>query len=263
MTVTFKQKIGCWFNERWKTELVLRTPALAKKLGLSWLDLCNRNEKTTIDKKTNGRVCHWKDSSQLTVARFFPYVGARLLHFCEKEYPFQFSKPNSFKSSASPDVAFVLGVRGTARLLQFKTTLASLMAQQGCTVEIIVVEHSQEPEFKTLVPNGIHYIHIPEESAEAGFNKSRCINVGVQNANAKVILIHDADMVVPTRYAAAILDRFSHKLDAIKVPRFLFNLRSIKFGTCSIDSFTGKESNKFRRSYKILLHRLQFLVRPT
>ena len=89
--VSLKNKLGCWAHERWRTEFVLRMPGLARLCRFTWSDLRNRNEK--IGRGVDGaRICKWTDSSVLTVTRFFPEVGGRLINHCLDEWPVKLSK---------------------------------------------------------------------------------------------------------------------------------------------------------------------------
>jgi GT2 family glycosyltransferase len=56
------------------------------------------------------------------------------------------------------------------------------------------------------------------------YNRSWALNAGVRVARASVVILHDADMVVPTYFARSIVDRIARGLDAVRLPRFLFYL---------------------------------------
>lgn len=223
--VSLKQKLGCWLNERWRTELILRTPALAKMLGMSWLDLCNRNERLSKDDQSGGRICHWKDSSKLTVSRFFPVVGQRILDLAMQEWPFRFATPEEIASKcrpANPDVSIVMVVRGTGRLPQFQATLASLLAQEGCEIEIVVVEQSEIKEFESFIPACVKYIHTP---TSVPFNRSWGLNVGVRNSNGRNIIIYDADMITPVAMAMSVCQQLDQGVkEALLLSRLMFYL---------------------------------------
>ncbi|MCA9034571.1 MAG: hypothetical protein KDA91_05545 [Planctomycetaceae bacterium] len=218
---SLRQRLGCWVNERWKTELILGAPAIAARLGLSWKDLCNRREQIEIDQQTQGRVCHWADSSPLTVSRIFPQVGARLLQNCLRESPVNFN-PTKNGASTSPDVSFVLGVRGTGRLPQFLATVQSLLGQQDCESEVVVVEQSWKQEFQNIVPEGVRYLHTPATSADMPFNRSWALNAGAVNARGRVVVLHDGDYVVPTHFAKEVSQRVAGNVQSARLARLIF-----------------------------------------
>lgn len=220
--VTLKQKLGCWMNERWKTEVILCTPWLANLFGWNWLDLHNRNERITKDEKSGGRICHWSDSSKLTVSNLFPKVGERILKKANQEWPFRLASAEEAKSktlSKKPNVSFIIVVRGLGRLPQFNACLASLLAQEECDFEVVVVEQSEIKEFESIIPEWVKYVHTP---TTAPFNRSWGLNVGAQNAAGKHLVICDADMVFPIHAAKSIEKRLSLGLDALRLSRYIF-----------------------------------------
>jgi hypothetical protein len=223
-------RIGCWAHERLRTEFVLLTPQLAARFGLGWVDLCNRHERVEVDSLTGGRRCLWEDSSRLTVARNFPRVGGRLLARCLDEWPIEFVDQAQHSPRATPTVAdspavsIVLGVRGTGRLPQFRCCLASLLAQSEAACEIVVVEQSVRSEFETVIPPSVRYLHQQATDRDMPYNRGWALNAGVRAARGEIVVLHDADMIVPQRFAAAIHERMSRGLDALRLPRFIFYL---------------------------------------
>lgn len=205
-------------------ELVLRLPKFARALGLTWLDLCNRHEQIELDARTDGRICHWHDSSRLTAARFFPEVGGRLLKHCLREWPVRFAEPVAELPTDKPVVSILVGVRGTARLPQFKTCLAALRAQTGVACEIIVVEQSWKQEFAHVIRPDVRYFHQQASAPGMPYNRSWALNFGARQARGRILVLHDADMVVPERFASEIVERIDRGLDALRLPRFIFYL---------------------------------------
>lgn len=218
--VSLKQKIGCWLHERWKTEAAL-APMLARMTGLHWVDLCNRHERLGQEEK-EARTCLWEGSSVLTVARFFPRVGGRLLRCCLKEWPFRLREQPASVSSR-PKMSVVLPVGGRDRLPLFLCVLKGFFGQTVVEIEIIVVEHGKKPEYESSCPAGVRYLFLPME--EGGqFNKSLAMNRAVAEATAPVVLLHDADLVVPANYVESLLLRFSQGWEAVRPARFAFHL---------------------------------------
>ncbi|AIE74670.1 MULTISPECIES: glycosyltransferase family A protein [unclassified Synechocystis] len=227
---TLKEQLGCWLNERWKTELVLKAPRLAESLGLSWLDLCNRSEQLLIDPVTGGRICQWQFSSQLTAARFFPEVGRRLLLHCLDIWPVNFRPINVANESFKPEISIIVGVRGKSRLPQFFACLASLEAQEAIDIEVIVIEQSWEKEFEKILPQNIRYFHQNIPTPDIPYNRSWAFNFGVKQARGKYVVLHDADMLAPKQFARSIADVLDKGIDAVRPPRLIFYL----------DQFTSK-----------------------
>jgi hypothetical protein len=221
------ESIGCWLRERWQAEMALNR-VLSGFSGSNWLDLCNRRQKTERDPVSGGRVCVWTNSSLLTAARIFPGVGARLLQKCLAEWPIRFADPSRFgppQAGTSPRISFILPVGGgSARIPQFRLSAASLLAQVDCPLEIIVVEYSVKSCFGAEVPKGCTYHHLPAAPQVDGYNKSAAMNAGVRLAKADVVVLLDADMVVPERLAAWLTERFDHHPDlaAMRFARLIF-----------------------------------------
>jgi hypothetical protein len=221
-TASFRERLGCWLHERPRTELALAFPALARRLGSEWLDLRNRRERLRVDGASGGRSCEWKDSSRLTVARVFPRVGPRLLRRALAQWPLALPPDYADLSGASPEVSILLPVSGLGREAQFRLALAAARAQQGVLSEVIFVDLSPRPEFAERLPAGVRYHH--EASVEGiPFNKCRALNLGAQLARGQVLLLLDADMLVPARYAAECA-RVLREVEAARPARFLFCL---------------------------------------
>jgi hypothetical protein len=214
--------LGSWLNERWRTELVLRAPALSRRLGWDWKRLGNRHEKLRFDRDTGGFVLPGGESARLSVARTFPRVGGRLLEHCLEHWPISLAAVD-VPLCADPQLSVVIGVRGTRRLPQFHSCLASLAAQRGARVEVIVVEQSVVPEFEAIVPANVRYLHQQAEESMP-YNRSWALNAGARAARAPILVLHDADMLVPMDFAAAIVATMSDRLDALRLPRFIFYL---------------------------------------
>ncbi|GAB5442271.1 MAG: hypothetical protein Fues2KO_26200 [Fuerstiella sp.] len=185
------------------------------------MDLHNRAEEISEDQATGGRVCHWQDSSPLTVARFFPQVGARFLHHCLDLWPVSF-QPRQDAMSEQPEVSFVVGVRGTGRLPQFQATVDSLLAQEECQSEVIVVEQSWEQQFAKIIPGGARYIHTKATSPDMPFNRSWALNVGAREARGRVVVLHDGDYVVPKFFAREVARKVSGEIQSARLPRYIF-----------------------------------------
>lgn len=221
---TPKQKIGCWLHERWRAEVILRAPALAGALGWSWMDLCNRNERLIADKVTGGRACTWENSSALTVARIFPDLGSRILLHCLAQWPVDLQPRAGASLTDEPELSIIIGVRGTGRVPLFRACMASMRSQTGVSAEIIVVEQSWQREFEGLVPEGVRYVHQQATSPDMPFNRSWALNGGARAARGRILVLHDADMLLPQQSGQEIVRLIDRGLDAVRLPRLLFYL---------------------------------------
>lgn len=217
-----KKQLGCWFNERLRTEIAL-SPVFSAIVGLRWIDLCNRNEKLEPGSDDQSRVCLWRDSSWLTVARVFPKTGARLLHHCFKLWSMALESDSLFISQTNPDISVVLPVSGTDRIPQFMTVLSSFSYQKGVTFEVIIAEEGETPLLENKLPANVRYTFIPRK--KNGFHsKGRTLNKGCSIAQARHLLLHDADILVPQNYLKEIVTRLDSQWCAIRPIRLLFCL---------------------------------------
>lgn len=220
---SLREQLGCWAHERWRTELVLRNPAVAAQFGLTWLDLCNRNE--TISRADDGRarVCHWRDTSVLTVCRLFPAIGGRLLQHCLNQWPLAWHETPPFHAEP-PDASIIMAFRGAERLPQLRACLASLRGQQGLTVEIILVEQSWEPLLDPSSLPGVRYFHARSATPDMAFNKSWALNVGARQALTDRLIFHDGDILAPADYARTACALLRRGYTGARLPRLVFYL---------------------------------------
>ena len=229
---SFKQKLGCWLHERWLTELVLRFPGLAGLLGLSWLNLCNRAEKLSDDVISGGRVCHWPDSSMLTVARIFPPVGSRLLSHALAAWPVRFNFTPQRVVSEHPKVSILIPIGGNDRLPQFELALAAARAQEGIEFEVVVIEQAVKPQLAARLPADVRYLHQRRTPGEFGFNKSWALNGGAREARGDALIILDGDYLLPVSFASEAF-RVMREAEGARPARMLFYLDERSTGELS------------------------------
>ncbi len=218
-----RSRIGCWANERWRTECAL-SPTLSRITGIGWQDLHNRIERLSEGGDAPSRVCDWMGTSELTVCRVFPHTAARLLRRCLHDWPLGCGGLITPEPAAHPRISVIIPVSGVARQAPLVTALASLLRQSIREYEVIVVEQSAEPLLRGVLPAGVQYRHFPNPGGADAFNKSHMMNESVRMAKAPWVLLHDADIVVPHRYLEAILARARGGWEAVRPIRFLFYL---------------------------------------
>jgi GT2 family glycosyltransferase len=100
----------------------------------------------------------------------------------------------------------------------------SILAQQGASVECIVIEQSNVALARHAMPPGTRYLHLPHPQGDPGWRKSWAYNVAAKQARAKVLVCHDGDILVPTGYAQAVLETLDRGFDNAFIQRFLFYL---------------------------------------
>ena len=224
--ITLKNKLGCWLNERLMTEIVTKYPLLAQVVGWSWLDICNRFEALRYDPVTGGRTCQWQFSSQLTVARFFPEVGLRLLNFVLDKYPINLNFKSDSNISKNPKCTILFVIGGVERFPQFQLALASARAQVDIDYEIIVVEQSPEPLFRDKLPADVRYFHQINDPSQRGFNKSWALNRAAKEAKGENLVLLDADFLIPCHYVFDCAQKLK-QVDAVRPGRLLFYLNQV------------------------------------
>lgn len=226
-----RSQVGCWLNERWRTECALNT-TLSRITGIRWQDLHNRLECLRNGGDALSRVCDWKWTSELTVCQVFPGVASRLCCRCFQDWPLGSKASSGPDQGGEPRISVIIPVGDVTRHAALMAVLASFRRQTHREYELIVVEQSPEPLLANLIPSGARYRHFPDAKGVDGFNKSYLMNEAVRMARAPWVLLHDADIVVPCGYLEAILDRARSGWEAVRPIRFLFYLdqaRSVTF----------------------------------
>lgn len=210
---TLKQKLGCWWHERWRLEWVLRAPGMARRAGLEWLDLRNRHERLARSSDGRGRICLWSDSSLLTVCRIFPRTGARLLRHV-------WSTANELP--AAP-LSIILPVRGSERAPVVAFVMEMVRRQIGSDSEILLCEHDAAPHYAHFATTGIRHVFVPAVTDEP-FNKSKAMNAGARAARQPTLVLLDADGVLSPTFLARAMDCLARGWEAVRPLRFLFLL---------------------------------------
>lgn len=218
MTFTIKQKVGA---------LVFDVPRYAQAVmnwnsrRHGWVMVRNRNEGLSGDPNDIGVRCNWKYCSDLYLPKVFPSLGKGLMRRALKDWPIRFaSDPRKTKSS----VTFIIGHRGANRVPHLLATLKSVAAQVDVGIECLVVEQSEEPEVKNLIPSWVRYVHTPLRSPDQPYNRAWAFNVGAELARTELLIFHDNDMLVPQHYAAEITRHRTNGYEVINVKRFIFYL---------------------------------------
>ena len=220
MKVTLRQKLGT---------LILDIPRYAylvvigKLLGRNdWLKYKNRNETIFLNPDTEGVRCQGQWTSNLHLTQVFPSLANHLYKLCTKHCVFKFTALEP-RLAEHADVTFIIGHRGTDRLPLLLKTIDSIGSQGDCAVECIVVEQSAKASIKDKLPKWVRFYHqeVPQEQA---YSRSMAFNFGAKLAQTEHIILHDNDLLVPTRYASDHLKWLRKGYQFVNLKRFIFYL---------------------------------------
>lgn len=111
-------------------------------------------------------------------------------------------------ASAVPIMSCVIPCRDSERHGAISTVIAGVRAQRFPAIEMIVVEH----DTARRLPASIGPVkHVLVQSYDRPFNKSLAFNAGAAEATAPYMLLHDADLILPSGYAS---HAYKHLLSA-------------------------------------------------
>jgi len=183
-----------------------------------WVQLRNRAEKITRDGR--GARCEWRFTSDLHIARVFPRLGKRLMETALAQWPIVMCDTLD-RVSDTPEVSFIIGHRGIERLPHLLTTLRSIAGQHDVTLECIVVEQAPRPAIESQLPSWVRYVFT---ECTTDYNRSATFNAGAELARGEMMILHDNDMLTPSRYAAETLARVREGWEFVDIKRFIFYL---------------------------------------
>lgn len=200
-------------------EKAMRGLGAYRILAAPWVAMRNRHERLTLDGR--GARCEWLYTSDLHIAKVFPSAGRRLMARAFQDWPIELRDEPA--QNNAPEVSFVIGHRGHARLPHLLATLRSIAGQRGAAVECIVVEQSVERLVDSALPPWVRYIHTPV-APDYDYNRSWTLNEGARIARGEVLVLHDNDMICPAFYAAEALARAREGWAFQQLKRFTFYL---------------------------------------
>lgn len=187
-----------------------------------YLGICNRAESLIAAPDGSGYRCDWRWTSDLHAPKVIPALGQWLMRRALRDHPIQRS-PKLAATFEFPEISFIIGHRGTARLSLLLATIESIATQVGARVECIVVEQDSNPTIRDQLPGWVRYIHTPP-SYDMPYCRSWAFNVGANLATGRVLVLHDNDLLVPTDYAAKIVQRTAEEYEVVNLKRFIFYL---------------------------------------
>ncbi|HEX6085685.1 MAG TPA: galactosyltransferase-related protein [Thermoanaerobaculia bacterium] len=201
--------------------LLLDVPTFERHLRGRWERIRNRGEQLTPEPGGRGVRCEWKWTSSLRVCELFPGTASRLMQAALRDWPIEFA--DAPPSRDAPEVSFLIGHRGLERLPLLLLTLRTIAAQRGAAVECIVVEQSAVREIEHALPSWVRYVHQPVEP-DAPYSRARTFNEAARVARARLLVLHDNDMLVPMRYAAELAAKARAGDEVLDLKRFVFYL---------------------------------------
>jgi hypothetical protein len=194
---------------------------LATKGG--WLKARNRFDRLSADPMGPGLRCEFEWSSVLHACKVFPPLATWLMRRAFQQWPIVMDAPVR-PAAGEPQLSFLIPFRGTARLPQLQAVVRSILAQQGVSVECIVIEQSNVSEVGRALPEQVRYVHLPHPNGDPAWRKSWAYNEAGRLARGQVLVCHDGDILVPGAYGRELLAAFARGFDSVHIQRFLFYL---------------------------------------
>ncbi|HXG59023.1 MAG TPA: galactosyltransferase-related protein [Thermoanaerobaculia bacterium] len=219
MVPSIRTRIGALVRDWPRFELAVHGVGRFRSHPNPWLLVRNRNERIHSDGR--GVACEWQWTSDLHIARVFPWAGRRLMRRAFSAWPVVFRDQPERRGRTS--VSFVIGHRGLDRLPNLLTTLRSI-AGQTVPVECIVVEQSFHPQIESMLPQWVRYLYTPAPGPDHPYSRARAFNVGARAATGEVLVLHDNDLIVPASYAAEAIERIDEGFAFADLKRFIFYL---------------------------------------
>jgi len=102
-----------------------------------------------------------------------------------------------------PSISYVIPFRNTDRTNAIKTVVNNIRAQSFPNIEIIIVEQDECTKLDIDDLGPITYIRV---GGSKEFNKSLAFNIGVQSVTTDYIVLHDADILVPSWYTKKVYE---------------------------------------------------------
>lgn len=199
-------------------------PALMRQGG-DYLALCNRNERLQAAPDGRGYRCDWCWTSDLHAPKVMPWLGHRLLRLSLRDHAIR-PQVETATTDTVPQVSFIIGHRGDARLPLLTQTLQSIAGQQGVAIECIVVEQESNSRLTSRLPGWVRHVHTPPPSPDMPYCRSWAFNVGAKQARGELLVLHDNDLLVPEDYAAQSWAHLQQGHELINLKRFVFYLNA-------------------------------------
>jgi hypothetical protein len=195
---------------------------LAMQATAGWLRVHNRSDQISYQSDPPSLRIESGVTSSLHLADTLPWFGRKLLQRVLDEWSFSLSPEVQF--TETPDISVIIPHRGVERRELLEVTIRN-WATFGDRVEVIVVEQDAESRLKTL-PGNTRYLHLPHPVQPAAWHKCYAFNTGAQLARGRILVCHDSDLIVPSRYVREIDKNLLQRgYDVVYPQRFLFYLK--------------------------------------
>lgn len=191
--------------------------------GGRWGRVRNRQERLDLAPDGSGYRCDWQWTSDLHAPKVLPFLGRWLMRRALHEQPIR-CRPEPEHGSKKPDISFVVGHRGRARLPNLLATLRSIAGQRDVCLECIVVEQSAAPEIEAYLPAWVRYVHTPLPTADMPYCRAWAFNVGARLARGALLILHDNDLLIPQDYGRLHLGLLRQGWEVINLKRYIFYL---------------------------------------
>lgn len=191
---------------------------------VDWARFHNRSERLLAGPDGRGWDCDWPWTSDLTIGAVFPRAARGLLRAALRDWPVRPASPPPGDGGDSPDITFVIGHRGRARVAALLATLASLSGQEGCASEIVVVEQGSELVLEDVLPSRIRLVRQPTRDSATPFSRSWAFNRGALEARGRLLVFHDGDVLAPAGYGLELMRLVERGFEAMRLQRFVFYL---------------------------------------
>lgn len=196
--------------------------ALRSSRPSGWLTLHNRGQRLESRPGQRGvRIVGDPWTSALFYCQAYPNVGLRVLRAALAEWPVEFRDEPPRPVSERPQVSFLIGHRGRAKIPHLLKTIQSLAAQQGAAFECVVVEQAGVPELEDVLPAWVRHLHTPLPYAEMPYSRAWAFNCAARAARGEYLVFHDNDICVPVHYARELLAVFQSGFEAARLQRFV------------------------------------------
>lgn len=190
-----------------------------------WLWMRNRADRITAGPAGIGAKCEWEYTRDLHLCSLFGAAGKMLMRRALRDWPVNAAESApAAPAGDAPQVSFVIGHRGRARLQLLLMTLRTIRAQANARVECIVVEQSARPEVAEELPGWVRYLHSASPDPERPYCRSAALNAGARLAGGDLLVLHDGDMMVPAAYARELLSVCAQGYEVINLKRLIFYL---------------------------------------
>jgi hypothetical protein len=188
-----------------------------------WTEFHNRHE-CLVAGPERGFDCKWEWTSDLNVAKTLPGAGGKLMRAALAHWPIRAAGASTPGATGDPVVSFILGHRGADRMPHLLATLSTILAQDDCPMECLVVEQSSAPELDGHLPTGVRHLPLRPPVPDMPYSRAWAFNVGAREARGRILVFHDNDVLVPARYATELRRLVGQGFEGARLQRFVFYL---------------------------------------